>query len=116
MGVKLKDLIAPKAIEIKDLRNKVLAVDAHNILYQFLTTIRQRDGTPLTNSEGKITSHLNGLFYRCTSFMEQGLKLAFVYDGIPPRLKAQENAARREKKAIAHEQYKDAQASGDIEA
>jgi len=113
MGVKLKDLIAPKAIEIKDLRNKVLAVDAHNILYQFLTTIRQRDGTPLTNSEGKITSHLNGLFYRCTKFMEEGLKLAFVYDGIPPKLKAKEIAARREMKQAATEKYNEAKIAGD---
>src|SRR3989344_2099967 len=116
MGVKLKDLIEPKTIEIKSLKDKVLAVDAHNMLYQFLTTIRQRDGTPLTNSEGKITSHLNGLFYRCTSFMEQGLKLVFVYDGVPPKLKAQENAARREKKMLAQTQYKAAQDEGDIDA
>src|SRR3989344_3433257 len=115
MGVKLKDLIVPKTIEIKDLNNKVLAVDAHNMLYQFLTTIRQRDGTPLTNSEGKITSHLNGLFYRCTKFMEHGLKLAFVYDGIPPKLKALEIASRKEKKQQATEQYNEAKVSGNLE-
>ena len=75
MGVKLKDLAAIKPITFDELRHKVLAVDAFNYLYQFLTTIRQADGTPLKDSQGNITSHLTGLYNRTTKLMQKDLKL-----------------------------------------
>ena len=90
MGTKLKDLVDFKEIKIEDLTGKILAFDAHNILYQFLTTIRQRDGSLLVDSKGRVTSHLNGLFYRTTRLMQQGLKLIFIYDGKPPEIKGKE--------------------------
>ena len=62
MGLKFKDIIVKNEIEIKDLKDKVLAVDSMNLLYQFLTTIRAADGSNLTNSKGDVTSHLIGLF------------------------------------------------------
>ena len=49
---------------VADLKGKTIAVDAFNALYQFLSSIRQYDGTPLQDKNGKITSHLSGLFYR----------------------------------------------------
>ncbi|MBW3012396.1 flap structure-specific endonuclease, partial [Candidatus Woesearchaeota archaeon] len=58
MGTKIIDLAVKHEISIADLKGKKLAVDAFNTLYQFLTTIRQRDGKPLMDSEGNITSHL----------------------------------------------------------
>ncbi|MEM1775205.1 MAG: flap structure-specific endonuclease, partial [Desulfurococcaceae archaeon] len=68
MGVNLKDLIPDNVkVVITDLRvlmGKVIAIDAYNALYQFLTAIRQPDGTPLMDSQGRVTSHLSGLFYR----------------------------------------------------
>ena len=36
MGLKFKDLVVKQEIAIKDLKDKVLAVDSMNILYQFL--------------------------------------------------------------------------------
>lgn len=77
MGLQFKDLVVKKEISISDLKGKVLAVDSMNMLYQFLTTIRSVDGTVLTDKEGRVTSHLIGLFNRATSLMEQGLKLVF---------------------------------------
>ena len=47
MGVKLKDIIEPEKIDFKDLEGRAVSIDAFNTLYQFLTTIRQRDGQPL---------------------------------------------------------------------
>jgi flap endonuclease-1 len=64
MGVNLGELIEPEEIEFSDLNDRVIAIDAMNTLYQFLSIIRQRDGTPLKDSDGNITSHLSGLFYR----------------------------------------------------
>ena len=36
MGLNLKPLITPKPIKISELNGKTLAVDAFNIIYQFL--------------------------------------------------------------------------------
>ncbi len=87
MGVNLRDLIPSEArreIELKELKNKVIAIDAYNALYQFLTAIRQPDGTPLMDRYGRITSHLSGLFYRTINLVENGIKPVYVFDGKPP--------------------------------
>ena len=52
MGVKLKDIIRPEQIDFKDLKGRAISIDAFNTLYQFLSTIRQRDGRPLSDSNG----------------------------------------------------------------
>src|SRR5512137_2686405 len=88
MGVDLGDLLQKKKIEIKDLSGKWVAVDAFNTLYQFLSIIRQKDGTPLMDSAGRVTSHLSGLLYRTTNLIEMGVKLVFVFDGEPFSMKA----------------------------
>ena len=87
MGVPFKDLVHSEEISIKDLAGKKIAVDAHNTLYQFVSTIRQYDGSPLADSKGRITSHLSGLFYRTTKIMSDGVKPCFVFDGKPPVFK-----------------------------
>jgi len=87
MGLQFKDLVVRNEIAIRDLKGKVVAIDSMNMLYQFLTTIRGIDGSALTDSQGRVTSHLIGLFNRTTSLMEEGLKLVFVFDGKAPDLK-----------------------------
>ncbi len=87
MGLNFKDLVVKKEISTKDLKDKILAVDSYNILYQFLTTIRGPDGGPFTDKKGRVTSHLIGLFNRTTSLMEEGIKLVFVFDGKAPDIK-----------------------------
>ena len=81
MGLPIRELLKRKEIEIKDLNSKIIVIDTFNMLYQFLTTIRQRDGSLLTDSKGNVTSHLTGLFTRTANLLGQGLKLAFVFDG-----------------------------------
>ena len=87
MGIAFKDLIPGKEITIKELGGKTLVVDTYNLLYQFLSRIRSRDGSLLMDSKGHVTSHLVGLFSRVTNLMNQNLKLAFVFDGESPDLK-----------------------------
>ncbi len=96
MGTKLKDIVYCEEIDIKDLSNKIIAIDAFNFLYQFLTTIRQPDGTPLMDKKGRITSHLSGLFFRTINLLENGIKPIFVFDGKPPELKKYERERREE--------------------
>lgn len=114
MGVQISEIIPRKEIEFSDLKGKTLAVDTMNTLYQFLTTIRQRDGTPLMDSNGKITSHLSGLFYRNLALLEEGINLIYVFDGIPSELKRQEMEKRRERKVLAQERYEKAKDEGDV--
>jgi len=108
MGLQIGELVPKKEIRFDSLKGKVVAVDAYNILYQFLTTIRQVDGTPLMDSKGRITSHLSGLFYRFTNLMREGIKPVFVFDGEMPKLKHKEAASRQERKDRAQEKYEEA--------
>ena len=100
MGVDLGDLFAPHQIEMSELSKKVIAIDAYNTLYQFLSIIRQRDGTPLMDSMGRVTSHLSGVLYRTSNLMEHGVKPVYIFDGEPPAFKKEtieERAKIREK-------------------
>lgn len=113
MGVKLPGILPVKTIEWEDLQNKKIGVDFLNSIYQFLSSIRQRDGTPLMDSHGNVTSHLSGLFYRSVNLMSKGIKLAYIFDGKAPALKAETHRLRRERKQIANQKYEKAKEYGD---
>ena len=115
MGVDLADIIPEQTITLDSLSNKTLAVDAYNTLYQFLAIIRQPDGTPLKDKNGRITSHLSGLLYRSSNLVEKGIKLAFVFDGKPPELKEMEIRRRRRIKEEATVRYDEALREGKLE-
>lgn len=115
MGVKLKDIIEPESISFKDLEERTVSIDAFNTLFQFLSTIRQRDGRPLTDENGNITSHLSGILYRNSSMVEKGIKPIYIFDGKAPELKSETQAKRREVRDEAEKIYKDALAKGDTE-
>jgi flap endonuclease-1 len=108
MGVNLRSIAEPKKILLEDLRGKRIAIDAFNALYQFLSIIRGMTGELLRDNKGRVTSHLSGLFYRNMNLLETGIKLVYVFDGAPPRLKSIELARRREVKEQAGLHYKEA--------
>ncbi len=112
MGVNFKDLIPKTQVKLGNLAGKIVAIDAYNAIYQFLSIIRQPDGTPLKDSTGKITSHLSGLFYRTSNLVEMGIKPVYVFDGIPPVLKAAEIERRKAVKVEAAVRYEKAVAAG----
>lgn len=116
MGLQIGDIISKKQIEFSDLKGKTVAVDAFNAIYQFLTTIRQPDGTPLKDSSGNVTSHLSGLFYRNIKLIMEGIKLIYVFDGEAPELKGATKEKRMEARRLAKEKYEDAVQREDIEA
>jgi flap endonuclease-1 len=113
LGVDFKDLVPKTAVKLEDLSGKIIAIDAYNAIYQFLSIIRQPDGTPLKDSTGKITSHLSGLFYRTSNLVEMGIKPTYVFDGIPPTLKAAEVVRRKQVKVQAIASYEKAVVQGD---
>jgi len=109
LGVNLTPLIVKKILDLEALRTKSLAVDANNMLYQFLSLIRTRDGTPLKDSTGRVTSHLVGLMFRSTRLIHTyGINLVFVFDGKPPELKDQEIMKRRRLREKAEKEWEQA--------
>ena len=116
MGVAISELLPKETIKIDQLAGKILVVDAYNILYQFLTTIRTPDGSPLKDEHGRITSHLVGLYARTTNLMVAGARLAFVFDGPKPVLKSAEIARRQAAKDSAAVKYTDAVEREDVDA
>ncbi len=114
MGINLADIVTPEPRSLEDFSGRILAIDAFNTLYQFLAIIRQPDGTPLMDRQGRVTSHLSGLIYRLSNFVAAGIKTAFVFDGEPPRLKARTLEARGEIKRRAEREWREAVEIGDL--
>ncbi len=115
MGVALTELLLIKEINLESLQNKVLVVDTPMWMYQFLSSIRQRDGSLLTDSKGNVTSHLMGLLSRISNLTQQGIKMAFVFDGEPPKLKHITLQKRKEIKLEAQKNFEKAQEKADLE-
>lgn len=113
MGVDLSDVVPKQTRRLEDFQGKIIAIDAHNALYQFLSSIRQPDGTPLQDKRGRVTSHLSGLLYRTANLVESGIRPVYVFDGKPPALKRATIDERKERKAKAEEEYHDALEKGD---
>ncbi len=114
MGVDISDLVKGKPIEIEDLSGRSVAIDAFNTLYQFLSMIRQPDGTPLMDRDGHVTSHLSGLFHRTAALLEFGIRPVYVFDGKPPELKKKTIEDRRAAKEEAEREWKKALEEGDL--
>jgi flap endonuclease-1 len=116
MGLQIGDLVNRKEVTFKDLKGKIIAIDAFNALYQFLSSIRQSDGTPLMDSSGNTTSHLSGLFYRNIALISEGIKLVYVFDGEYNILKGKTHQKRQEAKDTAEAKFKTALEEEDIES
>lgn len=115
MGVDLGDLSIKHTISLDSLSGKIVAIDAYNMLYQFLASIRQEDGMPLMDFKGNVTAHLSGLFYRTCKLLEHGLKPVYVFDGKPSALKGKVQAERSAIKKKAEEKWKEALEQGRLE-
>ena len=115
MGIKLGPLLETRPIKVEELANQKVAIDGYNILYQFLSSIRQADGTLLTDSKGRVTSHLSGLFFRLSSLVENGIRPCIIFDGKPPKLKKKLLEERRLRKIKAEIEWEAAISAGDTE-
>ncbi|MEM0346966.1 MAG: flap endonuclease-1 [Thermoplasmatales archaeon] len=115
MGVDISSLVESKEIDLKSLKGRVVAVDAFNVIYQFLSNIREYDGSPLRDRNGNITSHLSGIFYRNINLLEAGITPVYVFDGKPPALKDKTIKERIALKEKAEEEYRLSLAMGDFE-
>jgi len=114
MGIQLSSIIPKKEISFDDLFGKKIAVDSSNMLFQFISSIRQRDGNPLMDSNGHVTSHLVGIFSRITNLMSRKIKICFVFDGKPPDIKFKVKQEREYRKQLAEERLEEAEEESEI--
>lgn len=115
MGLNLKELVVREKTTLESFSSRIIAVDAYNAIYQFLASIRGPDGLQLSDSEGRITSHLSGLLYRNINFLSLGIKPVYIFDGKPPSLKTAEIERRKQIKKDATVKYEKAIAEGNME-
>lgn len=115
MGVDFGDIVQRQTISLESLGGRIIAFDAFNIIYQFLASIRQEDGTPLMDFKGNPTGHLSGLFYRNVRLVENGIRPAYVFDGPPPKFKEKEIERRQEVKKEAESKWREALDYGRLE-
>jgi len=118
MGCNLKDIAPKETTNLKALSGKRVGIDAFLTAFQFLTTLRDRspqgDGMPLRDENGNPVSHLMGFLHRTATLLEHGIHPVYVFDGTSPELKADEMAARRERRLEAEAVHKEALEAGDF--
>ncbi|KAI8877741.1 PIN domain-like protein [Backusella circina FSU 941] len=74
------------------LRNRRLAIDASIWIYQFIRSMRDKEGYPIRNA------HLLGFFRRICKLLFYNIKPVFVFDGGVPVLKLSTIKDRRERR------------------
>lgn len=111
----------PGAIKEGDMKHyfgRKIAIDASMSIYQFIIAMKgfeEGQGVELTNENGEVTSHLNGLFARTIRMVEEGLKPIYVFDGTPPEMKQALLSERRSKADDASKKLEEAKEAGDDE-
>ena len=114
MGLPLREIVTAQELPWDALAGRTLAVDGFNAAYQFLATLRQRDGQLFSDAQGRVTSHLMGVFYRTTSLLHEGVLPVWVFDGKPPELKTGTIRRRIATKERAEEEWRQALDAGDL--
>ena len=83
------------------LSGKRVAVDASLIIYQQL--LSNPRGQLFKTSQGQITNHITGLFYKIMGYISLDITLIFIFDGKPPTNKQQCIQERKQKSNKAKE-------------
>ena len=111
------DLRAVAAIEdvpFEELSGSVVAVDAHNWLYRYLTTtVKFTADSVYTTSEGEEVANLVGVVQGLPKFFEHDVTPVLVFDGGVTDLKSDEVERRREQREKAEARQKEAEAAGE---
>ena len=114
----LRELAEVTPVPFSELAGDVLAIDAHNWLYRYLTTtVRWTDSDAYTRADGTEVPNLIGIVRGLPKFFEHDLSPIFVFDGVVTELKEDEIASRREAKEVAAAAAQEAREAGEyIEA
>ena len=108
MGIKgLTTLIktsAPSAIQTQNLHHltgKKVAIDASLFMYKMLINMRNANQSYLTSNNGKVVSHITGIFYKTANYLALNITPIYVFDGKPPANKGDTIKARQERAATS---------------
>ena len=113
----LRSLAAIESVGFDTLGGSVVAVDAHNWLYRYLTTtVKFTDAATYTTPSGDEVANLIGVVQGLPKFFEHDIVPVFVFDGGVTELKDDEVAERRAARERAEEQRADAAERGDAVA
>ncbi len=114
VGVNLRDLFPPYDVAESWYDGKTIAIDAHNVSFRYLTTMRGRDGDMLKNDDGRVTGHMIGFMNLVRNLRSRGAEPVLVWDGpVHPRKRATVDA-RRAKRDETLARAEAAQAAGDM--
>lgn len=109
----LRDLAVIDTAPIDRFQDSIVAIDAHNWLYRYLTTtVRYRNEALYTTADGQEVPNLVGIMQGLPTLLENNLFPVFVFDGIALDLKDAELAARKERKQQAADQASRLRAAG----
>jgi len=110
----LRQLAALADVAWDEVADSVVAVDAHNWLYRYLTTtVKWTNDAVYTTVDGEEVANLVGVVQGLPKFFEHDLTPVFVFDGGVTELKAAEVSERRAKRERAEERRAEAEERGD---
>jgi flap endonuclease-1 len=110
----LRQLAALRDVTWDEVAGSVVAVDAHNWLYRYLTTtVKWTNDAAYTTGAGEEVANLVGVVQGLPKFFEHDLTPVFVFDGGVTDLKEAEVSERREKRERAEERLAEAEERGD---
>lgn len=89
----LRKILPPEPFDVARLRGKVLAVDADNLVWSFVTAMAAVGSLP-QGPDGRSNAHLLGLAGRLRRYAGWGARSVWVFDGAQPALKEATLAAR----------------------
>ncbi|ELY43247.1 flap endonuclease-1 [Natronorubrum bangense] len=112
----LRDIAVIEEIPFDDVEG-VVAVDAHNWLYRYLTTtVKWTNSDKYTTADGTEVANLIGIVQGLPKFFEHDITPVMVFDGGPSDLKADEIESRREQRESYEDQLEVAREEGDTVA
>lgn len=113
----LRSLAVIESVSFDDISGSVVAVDAHNWLYKYLTTTVKWTNDSVYTFDGEEVANLVGIVQGLPKFFEHDITPVFVFDGGVSELKTDEIERRREAKEDARERAAEAREQGnDIQA
>ncbi|ELZ08969.1 flap endonuclease-1 [Natrialba aegyptia] len=109
----LRDIAVIEEVPFADIEG-VVAVDAHNWLYRYLTTtVKWTNSAKYTTGDGTEVANLVGIVQGLPKFFENDVTPVMVFDGGPSELKEDEIESRRDQRRTYEEQLETAREEGD---
>jgi len=109
----LRQLAVVRDVAFSELGGSVVAVDAHNWLYRYLTTTVRFTESAAYTRDGEEVANLIGVVRGLPKFFERDITPVFVFDGGVTELKDDEVAERRDQRERYERELEDAREAGD---